>query len=52
MSSDSDIKRKKFKFKKPVYNDIMNIAWPVLIELVLSSVFGMIDMMRLVGYSN
>lgn len=47
MSSDSDIKRKKFKFKKPVYNDIMNIAWPVLIELVLSSVFGMIDMMML-----
>lgn len=39
--------RNKFKFKNPINNSIMNIAWPVLIELILSSVFGMIDMMML-----
>ena len=39
--------RNKFKFKNPINNAIMNIAWPVLIELILSSVFGMIDMMML-----
>lgn len=44
------IRKKKFNFKNPIYNDIMNIAWPVLIELVLSSVFGMIDMMMLGNY--
>lgn len=42
----ADAKR-RFRFKNPVRNDIMLIAWPVLIELVLSSVFGMIDMMML-----
>ena len=35
--------RNKFKFKNPINNAIMNIAWPVLIELILSSAFGMID---------
>lgn len=39
--------RKGFKLKNPINNAIMNIAWPVLIELILSSVFGMIDMMML-----
>ena len=35
------------KPKSPINKDIMNIAWPVLIELVLSSLFGMINMMML-----
>lgn len=47
----ADAKR-RFRFKNPVYNDIMNIAWPVLIELVLTSVFGMIDMMMLGNISD
>ena len=46
------IKSKKFNFKNPIYNDILTIAWPVLIELVLSSVFGMIDMMMLGNISD
>ena len=33
--------------KSPINKEIMNIAWPVLIELVLSSLFGMINMMML-----
>lgn len=44
--------KKKIKFKNPVHHDIMNIAWPVLIELLLGSVFGMIDMMMLGNISN
>lgn len=36
-----------FGFGSPINKDIMNIAWPVLIELVLSSLFGMINMMML-----
>lgn len=41
--------QKLFKkvIKDPIKLDIINIAWPVLMELVLSSVFGMIDMMML-----
>lgn len=41
-----------FRFKNPVHNAIMLIAWPVLIELILSSVFGMIDMMMLGNIAN
>lgn len=44
--------KKKFTFKNPVYNEILNIAWPVLIELILGSVFGMIDMMMLGNIAN
>lgn len=39
--------RNRIAFKSAINKDIMNIAWPVLIELVLGSVFGMIDMMML-----
>ena len=39
----TDIKQ----LKSPINKEIMNIAWPVLIELVLSSLFGMINMMML-----
>ena len=35
------------QLKSPINKEIMNIAWPVLIELVLSSLFGMINMMML-----
>ncbi|UJF15367.1 MATE family efflux transporter [Jeotgalibaca sp. MA1X17-3] len=44
--------KKKFEFKNPVNNEILNIAWPVLIELILGSVFGMIDMMMLGNIAN
>ena len=39
----ADIKQ----LKNPINKEIMSIAWPVLIELVLSSLFGMINMMIL-----
>lgn len=45
-------RKKKFRFKNPVYNEVINIAWPVLIELMLGSVFGMIDMMMLGNIAN
>lgn len=38
--------------KDPIKLTIIAIAWPVLMELVLSSVFGMIDMMMLGNISN
>lgn len=38
--------------KDPIKLTILTIAWPVLMELVLSSVFGMIDMMMLGNISN
>lgn len=38
--------------KDPIKLDIINIAWPVLMELALSSVFGMIDMMMLGNISD
>ena len=38
--------------KDPIKLDILTIAWPVLMELVLSSVFGMIDMMMLGNIPN
>ncbi|NLP45709.1 MAG: MATE family efflux transporter [Epulopiscium sp.] len=33
--------------KNPIRKDVLKIAWPVLLELLLSSLFGMIDMMML-----
>lgn len=33
--------------QNPIRKDVLQIAWPVLLELVLSSLFGMIDMMML-----
>lgn len=33
--------------KNPISVDVINIAWPVLVELLLGSLFGMIDMMML-----
>ena len=42
----------KSMIKDPIKLDILNIAWPVLMELVLSSVFGMIDMMMLGNISD
>ncbi len=33
--------------KNPIRYSVMILAWPVLIELVLSSLFGMVDMMML-----
>ncbi|QUH18445.1 MATE family efflux transporter [Alkaliphilus sp. B6464] len=41
-------KAKLFEWlKDPTRADVINIAWPVLIELLLGSLFGMIDMMML-----
>jgi len=51
--SDSKFKtdEKKSKLsnwlKDPTRVDVINIAWPVLVELLLGSLFGMIDMMML-----
>jgi putative MATE family efflux protein len=43
--------RKKNKLfiwiKNPTRVDVINIAWPVLIELLMGSLFGMVDMMML-----
>ena len=39
--------KERLSFKNPINADIIKIAWPVLLELILSSVFGMIDMMML-----
>lgn len=33
--------------KDPIRADVLRIAWPVLVELLLGSLFGMIDMMML-----
>ena len=35
------------KMKKPRSKEVLNIAWPVLAELLLGTLFGMIDMMML-----
>lgn len=34
-------------FKDPIKSDVIKVAWPVLVELLLGSLFGMIDMMML-----
>lgn len=36
-----------FFVKNPIRYDVLHLAWPILIELVLGSLFGMIDMMML-----
>lgn len=36
-----------WKWKNPVRSDVMTLAWPVLIELLMGSLFGMVDMMML-----
>ncbi len=41
-----DSKLKKVE-KNSIRADVINIAWPVLVELLLGSLFGMIDMMML-----
>lgn len=33
--------------KNSTRNDVINIAWPVLLELLMGSIFGMVDMMML-----
>ena len=33
--------------KNPIRRDVLQLAWPVLTELLLGSLFGMIDMMML-----
>lgn len=33
--------------KDPIRADVIDIAWPVLVELLLSSLFGMVDMIML-----
>uniref|UniRef100_UPI0028A2916D MATE family efflux transporter n=1 Tax=Proteiniclasticum sp. TaxID=2053595 RepID=UPI0028A2916D len=33
--------------KNPIRQDVLKLAWPILIELLLGSLFGMIDMMML-----
>ena len=49
--TDCEQKTKKFKlFLKSTNStkvDVINIAWPILVELLLGSLFGMIDMMML-----
>jgi putative MATE family efflux protein len=34
-------------YKNPIRSDVIDIAWPVLVELLLGSLFGMVDMMML-----
>lgn len=50
-SSECEKNKKKNKLltwlKNPTKADVINIAWPVLVELLLGSLFGMIDMMML-----
>lgn len=33
--------------KNPIRKDVITLAWPILIELLLGSLFGMVDMMML-----
>ena len=41
-------KKDMFSFiKNPIRRDVIHLAWPVLLELLMSSLFGMIDMMML-----
>ncbi len=51
ISSECEKDGKKVKavawLKNPTRVDVINIAWPVLVELLLGSLFGMIDMMML-----
>lgn len=42
-----NIAKKYFDIKDPIRADVIRISWPVLIELLLSSLFGMVDMMML-----
>jgi len=52
-SKKEDKKTKLAKWlKKPLSSDVLCIAWPVLVELLLGSLFGMIDMMMLGRISN
>lgn len=46
---ENDEKKSKLlmRLKNPTRIDVINIAWPVLLELLLGSLFGMIDMMML-----
>lgn len=45
----TDLKKVKLSkwLKNPARVDVINIAWPVLVELLMGSLFGMIDMMML-----
>ncbi|MGI5997686.1 MAG: MATE family efflux transporter [Lutispora sp.] len=46
--NNNDVEEKSISYKKdPIRKDVIKIAWPVLIELLLGSLFGMIDMMML-----
>lgn len=50
------IVKEKFKFlyliTDPITNDVLNIAWPVLLESLLSSLFSMVNMIMLGRLSN
>ncbi|NLB19518.1 MAG: MATE family efflux transporter [Clostridium sp.] len=48
-AEEKNEKRKDFFsfIKNPIRYAVMILAWPILIELVLSSLFGMVDMMML-----
>lgn len=39
-------------FKSPIRSDVIEIAWPVLVELLLGTLFGMVDMIMLGRLSN
>lgn len=48
MFSDLFTKKRQYNFhQNPIRKDVLELAWPVLIELLLGSLFGMIDMMML-----
>ncbi|WP_312651289.1 MATE family efflux transporter [Proteiniclasticum sp.] len=50
VQEETEVAEKKdfFSFiKNPIRYDVMQLAWPVLIELLMSSLFGMVDMMML-----
>lgn len=47
-SEKNQMKVKVLKWlKSPTRGEVVNIAWPVFVELLLGSLFGMIDMMML-----
>lgn len=51
LEEDSKKTREKKDFfsfvKNPIRYDVLHLAWPILTELLMSSLFGMVDMMML-----
>jgi putative MATE family efflux protein len=45
--TDKKVNKLQIWLKSPIREAVINIAWPVLIELLLGTLFGMVDMMML-----